>query len=131
MTTTTDTLTARHVAAGHREDHSRAQLAALIDAFDGADLELALVEDGFATEAEAHEFTEPVPDVAVIDTIACCQCGYSSSFAVTTLQAAAYQAGVPVHEVFPAMPADVREMLISGTHPECWEALFGPDEDDD
>lgn len=26
---------------------------------------------------------------------------------------------------------DFREMLISGTHPECWTAMFGADDDND
>jgi hypothetical protein len=31
--------------------------------------------------------------------------------------------------VFPHIDMDVREWMISGTHPDCWKDLFG-DEDD-
>jgi hypothetical protein len=38
--------------------------------------------------------------------------------------------GPHIQNVFPTMdPAD-REVLLSGTHPSCWDAAF-PDEDDD
>ena len=30
-----------------------------------------------------------------------------------------------VQELFPQMSASEREVLISGTHGECWEAMFG------
>lgn len=32
--------------------------------------------------------------------------------------------GLYVQDAFPEMSPDEREMLISGTHPACWEALF-------
>ena len=40
----------------------------------------------------------------------------------------AYRDGTPVQLAFPAMSADQREMLISGTHPACWTAMFAEDE---
>lgn len=30
-----------------------------------------------------------------------------------------------VQQVFPKWPADSRELLITGTHPECWDRMFG------
>lgn len=34
----------------------------------------------------------------------------------------------PVAEVFPNVSLDEIEVLISGTHPECWDELFGDEE---
>jgi len=122
--TTTDTLTTRYTAAGHSEAESRAQLAGLIDAFDGDDLAAALVEDGYATADEAAQFVA-AGDFAVIDSPACHVCGYATSYAATGTQAAAYRAGTPVQLVFPGMPREAREVLISGIHPACWAEVFG------
>lgn len=30
-----------------------------------------------------------------------------------------------IQDLLPELDADQREMLISGTHPECWKELFG------
>lgn len=35
---------------------------------------------------------------------------------------------VYVQDAFPTWTADERELLISGTHPACWDAMFGPEE---
>lgn len=40
-----------------------------------------------------------------------------------------YNKGAYVQDAFPELDADMREMLISGTCPDCWEKMFG-DEDD-
>ena len=36
-----------------------------------------------------------------------------------------------VQEVFPHLDKEVREWMISGTHPECWKQVFGDEEDED
>jgi hypothetical protein len=36
--------------------------------------------------------------------------------------------GTLIQDAFPEMTADDREMLKTGTHPECWEKMFGDDE---
>ncbi len=41
-----------------------------------------------------------------------------------------YQAGEHVQDVWPDKTDDERELIITGTHPECWAQMF-PDEDDD
>lgn len=33
-----------------------------------------------------------------------------------------------VQHAFPTRDADFREMILTGTHPECWDSMFG-DED--
>jgi len=36
--------------------------------------------------------------------------------------------GEYIQNVFPEEPADIREWMISGTHPRCWDEMF-PEED--
>jgi hypothetical protein len=36
--------------------------------------------------------------------------------------------GALVQKAFPELSAPERELLITGTHPACWDRLFGPDE---
>lgn len=37
----------------------------------------------------------------------------------------AWRAGQLIQVAFPDMSADDRELLVSGTHPPCWDALMG------
>ena len=32
--------------------------------------------------------------------------------------------GEYIQNVFPEEPADIREWMISGTHPKCWDQMF-------
>ena len=36
--------------------------------------------------------------------------------------------GEYIQDVFPEEPKDVREWMISGTHPACWKQVFGEEE---
>lgn len=37
-----------------------------------------------------------------------------------------------IHDVFPHLTPEEREVMISGTHPDCWIEMFGyPDDDFD
>ncbi len=36
-----------------------------------------------------------------------------------------------IQDAFPQWSADQRELLITGTHPECWDAIFEDDEEED
>jgi hypothetical protein len=40
-------------------------------------------------------------------------------------------AGESIQYALPDLTADEREMLISGTHPDCFDSLFSDDEDED
>jgi len=44
---------------------------------------------------------------------------------------ARWQAGEFVQNVFPDMSASEREVLVSGSHAECFDRAFPPDEEDD
>jgi hypothetical protein len=39
--------------------------------------------------------------------------------------------GPSIQNVFPTMDAEDREVLLSGTHPSCWNKMFPPDDDDE
>lgn len=43
----------------------------------------------------------------------------------------AYRNGEYAQDAFPFLSAEDREQIISGTHPKCWQELFGSCDDDD
>lgn len=59
----------------------------------------------------------------------CCVCGRSSVAEVKVDALRAWQAGALVQQAFPDMSPAEREVLVSGTHPDCWQTLMG-DEDE-
>lgn len=62
----------------------------------------------------------------------CFHCGKDSEITITTAQ---YEAWVVndgyIQDIFPEMTNEDREVLISGTHPKCWEEMFPIIEDDE
>lgn len=60
----------------------------------------------------------------------CIHCGIGS---IVTLDGSEYFAyfnrGARITDAFPTLTPSQREVLITGTHPECWDALFA-DEDE-
>ncbi|BDZ44036.1 hypothetical protein GCM10025865_33790 (plasmid) [Paraoerskovia sediminicola] len=57
-------------------------------------------------------------------TRACMHCGKTSAVALKPEQTAVLAAGKPIQDVIPDVSPNVRELLISGTHPKCWEVMF-------
>jgi len=57
-------------------------------------------------------------------TPACGRCDKSSVVLVPTDRFKSWQSGQHVQNAFPELSEVVRELLMSGTHPECWEAMF-------
>lgn len=35
-----------------------------------------------------------------------------------------------IQDCFPSLSADLREQILTGTHPKCWEILFPPEEEE-
>ena len=60
----------------------------------------------------------------------CSVCGNQSILDVVHEDYDKWAAGAFVQDAFPYLSADQRELLITGTHPECWDQLFGSDEFD-
>jgi hypothetical protein len=44
---------------------------------------------------------------------------------------AKYEAGAFVQDAFPDLDRQLREQIISGTHPECWTKMFAPFDDEE
>lgn len=55
----------------------------------------------------------------------CFFCGSSAIVIVSKDGFDKWQAGELVQKAFPEMSPAIREMLITGTHPECWEEMWG------
>lgn len=59
----------------------------------------------------------------------CMSCGGPASVFVETEGAIRFLLeNAPVIVAFPYLDADDREKLISGIHPNCWNAIFGEDD---
>jgi len=68
-----------------------------------------------------------------VQTQACISCHKTSTVQMTASQYLRYRGGVEnLQDIFPDATADFRELLITGTHKECWDKMFGEgDEDND
>lgn len=60
----------------------------------------------------------------------CMLCNAQAQVVITEAEHIAWKAGGYVQDVFASYTPEFREMLISGTHPECWDNMF-PEEDED
>lgn len=60
----------------------------------------------------------------------CMGCGESSVLALDAELYARWQGGEYVQDVWPDWTPGQRELLITGTHPECWERMFPEDDDE-
>lgn len=64
----------------------------------------------------------------LVETRRCIHCGEKTMLALESGRLARLQAGEHVQNVWPEKPASWREMLITGTHPKCWDEMFGGDD---
>ncbi|ROS48753.1 hypothetical protein [Frigoribacterium sp. PhB118] len=58
-------------------------------------------------------------------TTACMFCHRTSTIDLTIQEARDWHAGTPIQDAMPERPADERELIRSGIHPDCWTAAFG------
>jgi hypothetical protein len=67
-----------------------------------------------------------------VTTPPCPCCHKTSELEVEEAEFRLWRAGlIHVQDAFPNMSVDNRELLMTGTHPDCWDAMFGEEEDDD
>jgi hypothetical protein len=66
-----------------------------------------------------------------ITTEPCMVCGETSEMDVSTTGWVRWKGGWLIQDAFPEMPAELREQLKLGTHPACFEAMFGEEDDED
>jgi hypothetical protein len=68
-------------------------------------------------------------DTIVVKTKTCTVCGEYEVWSLDRKAVESWQGGEYIQNAFPDMSAEDRELLISGTHPACWDKLF-PKEDE-
>jgi hypothetical protein len=68
-------------------------------------------------------------DTIVVKTKTCTVCGEYEVWSLDRQAVTKWQGGEYIQNAFPDMSAEDRELLISGTHPACWNKLF-PGEDE-
>ena len=71
---------------------------------------------------------------SLIKTRRCMVCGNEGLLELPDEGISKYESGAFVQEAFPQLPKELREQIISGTHPKCWDEMFAPfgdDEDDE
>lgn len=61
----------------------------------------------------------------------CLFCGEFEALSLDPELYARWQGGEHVQDVWPDWTKGQRELLITGTHPECWDKAFGPDEEEE
>lgn len=61
----------------------------------------------------------------------CHLCGKAGTIELTSAEVHALNAGGFIQDTLAHRTPSEREQIISGTHPACWTALFGDDEDDE
>ncbi len=57
----------------------------------------------------------------------CPICGHTSNMIVDKARLDRWQGGELIQRCFPEMSKDQRELLITGTHPKCWDKMFADD----
>ncbi len=70
------------------------------------------------------------PDTVDVQTRPCIRCHKAGMVTMPRQAFERLEAGEHVQVAWPEGSAGEREQLINGTHPECFEALFPPDEED-
>ena len=84
------------------------------------------MKNRFGFEGAVKEAREVEPGVTELTFMPCVACGIPADPArVPTDRYLAWQAGAKIQQIFPAVPADEREVMISGTHPACFDAMWG------
>ncbi|MGA1752665.1 MAG: hypothetical protein ACO395_04800 [Pontimonas sp.] len=70
-------------------------------------------------------------ETRTIMTKKCFHCGEHGWIELPTEGIAKYEGGAFVQDAFPDLDRTLREQIISGTHPNCWQEMFAPFDDDD
>jgi hypothetical protein len=63
-----------------------------------------------------------------VTTRACSLCGGRSRVVVPTDDLESWRSGTLIQNAFPYFTPAERELLMTGTHSECWDAFFGDEE---
>jgi hypothetical protein len=58
----------------------------------------------------------------------CQVCNKHTIMVVNIAEFNAWRGGLLIQQAFPTMSQPDRELLISGTHPDCWDSLFSEED---
>lgn len=58
----------------------------------------------------------------------CCVCKQEGLVRIPESEFRAWKNGALIQDAMPTTDADTREQIITGTHKECWDKLFGKEE---
>ena len=86
-------------------------------------------EDG-VEQSNVEKFWDSIVDTINVTTNPCIMCGETSKVEMLVHHYLEWQKGGLLDRVCPEMPKETREMLISGTHPDCWDKMFQEDEEE-
>lgn len=83
-----------------------------------------------SAEQMTNEASRNFADEKIVEfeTGPCGFCGQTGMVRVFPRELRLWDGGAKVQDAFEGLGADEREMLISGTHPKCWEDAFGVQE---
>ena len=70
-------------------------------------------------------------DTIIVKTKPCTVCDQYEVWSLNRQAVESWRAGENIQNAFPDMSVGDREVLISGTHPACWDQLFPPEEESD
>jgi len=69
--------------------------------------------------------------MARITTQRCMECGQTGTVLVQMSDYLEWMGGKLIQHAFPTLSDGLREQLITGTHPECWDKMFPPEEEEE
>ena len=78
-----------------------------------------------------QEFWDSITDTVDVTSRPCVMCGETSIVKMLTHHYLEWQKGGLIDRVCPEMPKETREVLITGTHHECWDKMFLIEEDEE
>lgn len=64
----------------------------------------------------------------VLETARCLVCGKTGRIEVSADDYFTWRGGAFIQDAFPELSAPVREQILTGTHPECWDTMVGVEE---
>lgn len=70
-------------------------------------------------------YTDLLNGTYVIRTPRCGMCGLEGAVEVPAIGFLQWNFGMLAQEAFPNLDIALREQIISGTHPKCWEEMTG------
>jgi len=72
------------------------------------------------------EFGKMVEETTyIVETPKCFHCGENGLVEVPMKGFLIRQLGGLIQDAYPDLPAPIREQMVSGTHPQCWDELYG------